>query len=60
MTRSEAVNKVISTRGLEDYYTLLISRAAEEPATADAKIIQLMFDILLGISASNKFQKIGA
>lgn len=50
MTRTEAVNKVISTRGLEDYYTLLISHAAEEPAMADADIIQLMFDILLGVN----------
>ena len=49
MSRAEAVNKVINVRGLEDYYALLISRAAEEPATTDAEIIQLMFDILLGI-----------
>ena len=60
MTRAEAVNKIISTRGLEDHYTLLISHAAEEPGATEQAIIQLMFDILLGIGTSNKFQKIRA
>lgn len=55
MTRAEAVNKIISTRGLEDHYTLLISHAAEEPGATEQAIIQLMFDILLGIGTSNKF-----
>lgn len=60
MSIQKAVEMVARARGLEDPYTLLIARAAEEPGATEQAITQLMFDILLGISASNKFQKIGA
>ena len=53
MSIQKAVEMVARARGLEDPYTLLIARAAEEPATSDADIIQLMFDILLGINYKN-------
>jgi len=51
----KAVEMVARTRGLEDPYTLLIARAAEEPGATEQAITQLMFDILLGIGTSNKF-----
>lgn len=50
MTRQEAINEVIKRRGLEDKYTILICRTAEEPGTTDKAIIRLMYDILLGVS----------
>lgn len=50
MTRTEMVNKVAHTRGLEDTYTLLIAKYAEDTTVSDKDILQLMFDILLGIS----------
>lgn len=50
MTRTEMVNKVAHTRGLEDTYTLLIARYAEDTTVSDREMLQLMYDILLGVS----------
>lgn len=50
MTRTEMVNKVAHIRGLEDTYTLIIARYAEDTTVSDKIILQLMYDILLGVS----------
>lgn len=54
MRMEKAIETVARARGLEDYYTLLIARAAEEPGATERAITQLMFDIMLGISTSNE------
>lgn len=53
MSRQEAVNTIVQVRGSEDYYSQLISAEATKLEATDKAIIQLMFDIILGI-ASNK------
>jgi hypothetical protein len=54
MSRLEMVYKVAHTRGLEDRYTLLIARYAEDSSISDREIQQLMFDILLGVDDLNE------
>lgn len=54
MRIEKAVETVARARELEDYYTLLIARAAEEPGATERAITQLMFDIMLGVSTSNE------
>lgn len=54
MSRIEMVYKVAHTRGLEDRYTLLIARYAEDSSISDREIQQLMFDILLGVDDLNE------
>ena len=54
MNMQRAVESVARARGLEDYYTLLIARAAEEPGATEKAITELMFDIMLGVSTSNE------
>lgn len=49
MTRTDMVLKVAYARGLEDRYTLLIGRYAENITITDRELKQMMFDILLGI-----------
>lgn len=43
-------NRVARVRGLEDAYTILIYRVAEDLKTTDREVMQMMYDILLGIS----------
>ena len=50
MTRTEMVLKVAHARGFEDTYTLLIGRIAEDMTVTDKEVLQLMYDILLGVS----------
>lgn len=54
MRIEKAIETVAHARGLEDYYTLLIARAAEEPGATEKAITELMFDIMLGVSTSNE------
>lgn len=54
MNRYEAVTKVARVRGLEDRYTLLIGKYAEDKRITDREITQLMFDILLGVDDENE------
>lgn len=54
MRMEKAIETVARARGLEDYYTLLIARAAEESGATERAITQLMFDIMLGVSTSNE------
>ena len=54
MTRAEMVNKVAHIRGLEDRYTLIIARYAEDTTITDKVILQLMYDILLGVSTDEE------
>ena len=50
MTRLEMANRVARVRGLEDAYTILIYRVAEDLKAADREVMQMLYDILLGIS----------
>ena len=50
MTRTDMVLKVAYARGLEDRYTLLIGRYAEDMTITDRELKQLMYDILLGVA----------
>ena len=50
MTKDEMVLKVARIRGLEDRYTLIIGKFAEDPQTTEAEVRQMMYDILLGIN----------
>lgn len=49
MSRNEAVETIVKARGLEDRYTLLISKYAEDKRVTDREIRQLMYDILFGV-----------
>lgn len=50
MSRMEMVNKVARERGLEDAYTILIAKYSEDATISDRELLQIMFDILLGVS----------
>ena len=50
MTRTDMVLKVAHARGFEDTYTLLIGRIAEDMTVTDKEVLQLMYDILLGVA----------
>lgn len=54
MTRTEMVYKVAYERGFEDCYTLLIAKIAEDLTNTDKVVMQMMYDILLGISYSEE------
>lgn len=50
MSRMEMVNRVARERGFEDAYTILIARYSEDATISDRELLQMMFDILLGVS----------
>ena len=54
MTRLEMANRVARVRGLEDAYTILIYKVAEDLKATDKEVMQLMYDILLGISLNEE------
>ena len=49
MTRDEMVMRVAHVRGFEDKYTLIIGHYAEDKTATDKEVLQLMYDILLGV-----------
>ena len=54
MTKLEMANRVARVRGFEDAYTILIYKVAEDLKTTDKEVMQLMYDILLGISLNEE------
>ena len=57
MTRNEMVAKVAHIRGFEDKYTLIIANYAERKEITDKQVLQMMFDILMGIGYEEEEQK---
>ena len=55
MTKLEMANRVARVRGFEDAYTILIYRVAEDLKAADREVMQMMYDILLGISLDEEW-----